>query len=76
MLATNEAKGISWTDILAVVHRRRSLIVSTFLVTVAVVVAATLIMPKRYETRMKVLVKNERADMIDRRQLELPVNDN
>jgi uncharacterized protein involved in exopolysaccharide biosynthesis len=55
---------VSLSDIAAILRRRRSLILVTFLLTLAVVVAGTLLMPKQYETRMKVLVKNERADMI------------
>lgn len=43
--------------------KRRALILNTFVV-VAAVVAGTFLMPKQYESRMKILVKNERADMI------------
>jgi uncharacterized protein involved in exopolysaccharide biosynthesis len=35
-----------------------------FLLVLGCVVAGTLLMPKQYQTQMKVLVKNERADMI------------
>ena len=54
----------SLADIAAILIRRKWQILATFFVTVAAVVAGTLLMPKQYETQMKVLVKNERADMI------------
>jgi len=56
--------GISFSEISKILHRHRLLILATFFLTIAVVVACTLVIPKQYETRMKVLVRNERADMI------------
>ena len=55
---------ISLRDIAAILIRRRLQILATFFLTVAAVVTGTLLMPKQYETQMKVLVKNERADII------------
>ena len=55
---------ITLKDIGAILFRRRREILMTFVLTVAVVVAGTFAMPKQYEARMKVLVKNERADMV------------
>ncbi|HEX3744321.1 MAG TPA: Wzz/FepE/Etk N-terminal domain-containing protein [Bryobacteraceae bacterium] len=52
------------SDITAFLRRRRLQIAATFLVVFAAVVVVTLLMPKIYESHMKVLVKNERADMI------------
>jgi uncharacterized protein involved in exopolysaccharide biosynthesis len=40
------------------------LILSTFVLTAAGVAAVTFMLPKQYETRLKVLVKNDRAGMI------------
>ena len=40
------------------------MILNTFVVVVAAVVAGTFLLPKQYESRMKILVKNERADPI------------
>jgi len=60
----NEAKSVSLKDVAAIYRRRKWLIVSTFVLTIAAVTAGTLMLPKQYETRMKVLVKNDRADMI------------
>lgn len=61
---TIDDNSVSVTNIAAIFRRRRWLIVTTFLLTLGAVAAATFAMPKQYETRMKVLVKNERADMI------------
>ena len=55
---------VSLRDIAAILIRRKWQILATFFLTVAAVVAGTLLMPKQYQTQMKVLVKNERADMI------------
>ncbi len=49
-------------EIVPILIKRKQQILITFLVIVAGVAAATLLMPKRYETRMKILVKSERAD--------------
>ena len=56
--------GVSLKDIAGVLIRRKWLIASTFLVVTAAVTAFTLLTPKQYESHMKILVKNERADMI------------
>ena len=62
--STINEDSVSLGDIVAIFHRRRARIVLTFLLIAAVVVAGTLLMPKQYETHMKVLVKNERADTV------------
>ncbi len=59
-----EPRTVSLKDIASILRRRRWLMASTFILTVAAVAAATFALPKQYETRMKVLVKNDRADMI------------
>jgi uncharacterized protein involved in exopolysaccharide biosynthesis len=64
MSPATEPNTISLTDIAAILRRRQTQILVTFLVVVALVVVVTLVMPKQYETRMKVLVKNERVDTI------------
>jgi uncharacterized protein involved in exopolysaccharide biosynthesis len=61
---TTESKSIELKDILRIIYRRRWVILSTFVLTTAGVIAATLELPKQYETRMKVLVRNDRPDMI------------
>jgi len=55
---------VSLKEIAAILNRRKMQIAITFLLVVAAVAAGTFLMPKQYEAHMKVLVKNERADMI------------
>lgn len=55
---------VSLRDITAILVRRKWQIAITFLLIVTGVAVATFLMPKQYETRMKILVKNERANMI------------
>lgn len=50
------------SEILPILVKRKRQIVITFLVILAAVAAGTLLMPKEYETRMKILVKSERVD--------------
>jgi uncharacterized protein involved in exopolysaccharide biosynthesis len=64
MTPTDAANTISLKDLAAILARRKWLILVTFFLVVGGVVAVTFLMPKQYETRMKVLVKNERADII------------
>ena len=54
----------SLREIRAILIRRKWQILITFLVVVVAVSAGTLLMPKQYESHMKILVKNERADMM------------
>jgi len=54
----------SLTEIAAILVRRKWQIAATFVLVVAVVTTGTLLMPKQYESHMKILVKNERADMV------------
>jgi len=61
---SNERRTVSLNEIANILRRRRWLILSVFVLTLAAAIAGTLAMPKQYETRMKVLVKNDRADMI------------
>jgi uncharacterized protein involved in exopolysaccharide biosynthesis len=63
-MPTDSFKAVSAKDLAAILARRKWQILITFVLVVAAVIAGTLLMPKQYETRMKVLVKNERADMI------------
>src|SRR2546430_736702 len=43
--------------------RRKSLVLFTFLAVVIGAVIVTLLLPNRYEARMKILVKNQRVDI-------------
>jgi uncharacterized protein involved in exopolysaccharide biosynthesis len=64
MIPTDDVNTVSLKDLAAILARRKGQILITFILVFVGVVAGTLLMPKQYETRMKVLVKNERADMI------------
>ena len=64
MPSPTENNTLSLQDIAGILRRRRRLIVLTFSITMAAVVAVSLLMPKEYESRMKVLVMNKRADTI------------
>jgi uncharacterized protein involved in exopolysaccharide biosynthesis len=54
----------SLEDLAAILSRRKQPILIVFFLVAVGVAAGTLLMPKQYETRMKVLVKNERADAV------------
>ena len=51
-------------EIAAILSRRKWLILILFVLIVTVVAVATLRMPRQYEAHMKILVKNERANMV------------
>ena len=51
-------------QIAAILSRRKWMILIVFILIVAAVAVATLRMPKQYEAHMKILVKNERANMV------------
>lgn len=57
-------KTLSLDEMVTIIRGRRWQIILTFAIAMAAVVAGTLLMPKQYESRMKVLVMNKRADMI------------
>jgi uncharacterized protein involved in exopolysaccharide biosynthesis len=67
MNPTDTEQTVSLREIAAILKRRKALIAITFLLVIAAVTAVTFLMPKQYQTRMKVLVKNERADVVVRR---------
>jgi uncharacterized protein involved in exopolysaccharide biosynthesis len=51
-------------DLRAILSRRKWQILITFSLILAAVALITAVMPRKYQTRMKFLVKNERADMV------------
>src|SRR3954470_4163531 len=51
-------------EIGAILVRRKWQILIMFFLIVGAVATVTFMMPKQYETRMKILVRNERANMI------------
>ena len=54
---------ISLRDGAAAIFRRRALILFTFLAVVTGTIVVTLLLPNRYDSRMKILVKNQRVDV-------------
>src|SRR5271166_5214914 len=60
----DEGQLVSRHEIVAILKRRRALILGVFFVVATAVAVVTFLMPKQYESRMKILVKNERADPI------------
>ena len=64
MNAIDAGDTVSLNDIAAILLRRKWQIAITFLLVVGAVAAFTMLTPKQYESHMKILVKNERADMI------------
>src|ERR1035437_5603031 len=61
---SDAANPVSPQDIAAILVRRKWQILITFFLIVASVAIGTLQMPKQYESHMKFLVKNERADVV------------
>lgn len=59
-----QTAAISVNEIRAVLLRRKWQIAITFLMIFTGVAVGTFLLPKQYETHMKILVKNERADMV------------
>ena len=64
MTTPDPTNTVSLKDLTAIMARRKWQILITFFLVVGGVLAVTVLEPKEYQTRMKVLVKNERADMI------------
>jgi uncharacterized protein involved in exopolysaccharide biosynthesis len=64
MSFTIDENAFSFADVTAILRRRYWLILGIFVFVLGAAVVYTLVAPKQYSTRMKVLVKNERADMI------------
>lgn len=63
-LTTGYSKNpISLRDGASAVFRRRGLVLFTFLAVVAGTILVTLLLPNRYDSRMKILVKNQRVDV-------------
>src|ERR1043166_3185904 len=54
---------ISLRDGASAVFRRRGLVLFIFLAVIAGTILVTLLLPNRYDSRMKILVKNQRVDV-------------
>jgi uncharacterized protein involved in exopolysaccharide biosynthesis len=59
-------------DFLAIGFRQRRLIITTFLGVLAAVILIALILPKQYESQMKILVRHERAEAVVTVERESP----
>src|ERR1700728_270515 len=55
---------LALAEIGTILYRRKWQILVMFVLIVTSVAAATFLMPNQYEAHMKILVKNERADML------------
>jgi uncharacterized protein involved in exopolysaccharide biosynthesis len=64
MSSTDYRNTISFEDILAILARRKRQIAWTFLGVFGAVVIITFLMPKQYESRLKLMVKNERSNTV------------
>lgn len=60
----NNKAAFSLREIAATLFRRKKLIAVVFLTTLATVTVGTMLLPDRYESRLKVLVKNTRAEIV------------
>lgn len=58
------SKTVSLGELVAILSRRKWLMLITFLLVLGAVTAGTLLMPKQYETHLKILVKNDREDTL------------
>lgn len=61
---TNNKTTFSLREIVATLCRQKRLIAFVFLAVLAAVTLVTMLLPNRYESRMKVLVKNARAEIV------------
>jgi uncharacterized protein involved in exopolysaccharide biosynthesis len=74
-------KSIPWSfpqfpvmrDLLAIGFRQRRLIIGTFVAIFAVAVLVAILLPRQYESEMKILVKHERADAMVSPDINTPV---
>lgn len=63
-LTTGIGASVSLRDGAAALFRRRTLVILIFLLVVIGTAIVTLLLPNKYESRMKILVKNQRADVV------------
>src|ERR1041385_7509548 len=68
------ANTISIRDGAGALFRRKGLVLLTFLTVIAGTVIVTLLLPNRYDSRMKILVKNQRVDLAITPEATIGVN--
>jgi uncharacterized protein involved in exopolysaccharide biosynthesis len=72
MRAEDGANRATLRDFLAIGFRQRRLLAVTFLALMVAVIGIALILPKQYESQMKILVRHERADSLISAEREAP----
>ena len=63
---------VTLRDFLAIGFRQRQVMVTTFVGLLAAVIGIALVLPKQYESQMKILVRHERADSVVSAERETP----
>ena len=66
------AQHVTLRDFLAVGFRQRRLVVASFIGILAAVILIAILLPKQYESQMKILVRHERADSVVSAERETP----
>lgn len=62
--STSNKAAFSLREVVTPLFRQKRLLTFVFLTVMALMVLATMLLPNRYESRMKVLVKNARAEVV------------
>ena len=70
---TNGMKSVSARDFLAIGFRQRRIIVNAFLGIMSLAVLAAILLPKKYQAEMKILVRHERAETMVSPDQQTPV---
>src|SRR6202022_3457592 len=66
------AQHVTLRDFLAIGFRQRRLVVASFIGILAAVILIAILLPKQYESQMKILVRHERADSVVSADRETP----
>ena len=69
----DERQSVTLRDLLSVGFRQRRLMINTFLGILALAVILACVMPKKYQSEMKILVRHERADSMVTPDREQPM---
>src|SRR5215470_708336 len=69
----DEQQSVTLRDLLSVGFRHRRLIINTFLGTFSLVILLAAIVPRNYQSEMKILVRHERADNLVTPDREQPM---
>ena len=72
MRAEEGTNRVTLRDFLAIGFRQRRLMIATFVALFGVVIGIALVLPKQYESQMKILVRHERADSMVSAEREAP----